>query len=52
MTSPDDRPTEHPDDHDGAEHHDVNLQPGPRDEGGAGGMATREQQAREEEDGG
>lgn len=40
MTQPEDRI---PDDA-----HEVNLQPGPRDEGGSGGMATREQQAREE----
>jgi len=29
---------------------DPNLHPGPRDEGGQGGMATRELAAREEDD--
>lgn len=50
MTQPDDRTQDGTDSSDGG---DVNLQPGPRDEGGSGGMATREQEAREEQaDGG
>jgi hypothetical protein len=33
-----------------ADDDDPNLHPGPRDEGGEGGMATRELAAREQED--
>jgi len=45
--------TQHPDDHAAADtptpeiDEDPNTRPGPRDEGGHGGMATREQEARE-----